>query len=129
VLLTGDISKRVEAEMLAPGAVPWLRKAVDFRLVLAPHHGSKTSSSAPWIDRVAPDWVIYTAGYRHRYGHPHPDVVARYQLANARPLNTACSGEIVVTLSKHGPKISELRHTVPFWIQGPGLTRDQCKIP
>ena len=129
VLLTGDISKRVEAEMLASGAVPWLRKAVDFRLVLAPHHGSKTSSSAPWIDRVAPDWVIYTAGYRHRYGHPHPDVVARYQLANARPLNTACSGEIVITLSKHGPKISELRHTVPFWIQGPGLTRDQCKIP
>ena len=129
VLLTGDISKRVEAEMLAPGAVPWLRKAMDFRLVLAPHHGSKTSSSAPWIDLVAPDWVIYTAGYRHRYGHPHPDVVARYQRAGARPLNTACSGEIVVTLSEDGPQISELRHTAPFWIQGPGLTRDQCKIP
>jgi competence protein ComEC len=129
VLLTGDISKRVEAEMLAPGAVPWLRKAVDFRLVLAPHHGSKTSSSAPWVNLVAPDWVIYTAGYRHRYGHPHPDVVARYRLAGARPLNTACSGEIVITLSEHGPQISELRHTAPFWIQGPGLTRDQCKIP
>lgn len=129
ILLTGDISRRVEAEMLAPGAVPWLRKEVDYRLVLAPHHGSKTSSSTPWIDVIAPDWVVYTAGYRHRYGHPHPDVVARYQLAGARPLNTACSGEIVITLSEDGPQISELRHSAPFWVQGPGLTRDQCKIP
>ncbi|MFO8141876.1 MAG: DNA internalization-related competence protein ComEC/Rec2 [Marinobacter sp.] len=124
--LTGDISHRVETEMLGSGGVAWFDQAVAHRMVLAPHHGSKTSSSRAWVEALSADRVLYTAGYRHRYGHPHPDVAGRYRAAGVPALNTACSGEIVITLGRDGPEISELRHSAPFWIGGPGLTRDQC---
>jgi competence protein ComEC len=43
-----------------------------------PHHGSKTSSSAAFIAAVAPRVALVQAGYRSRFGHPAPEVVARY---------------------------------------------------
>jgi len=127
--LTGDITRKQEAEMLGPYGVDWFDQTVEHRVVLAPHHGSKTSSSTSWVSALRADWVIYTAGYRHRFGHPHPDVARGYRTAGVPALNTACSGEIVITLGRDGPEISELRHSSPFWISGPGLTRDQCNTP
>ncbi|WP_372987364.1 DNA internalization-related competence protein ComEC/Rec2 [Marinobacter sp.] len=126
-ILPGDISEAVEAdflESLESGAHPSLH-----RVLLAPHHGSKTSSSAAWVKILEPDHVIYTAGYRHRYGHPHPDVVARYRQIGADALNTACSGGITFRATAGGLEVHEMRHDSPFWIGGAGLTRDQCKIP
>jgi competence protein ComEC len=52
-------------------------------VLLAPHHGSKTSSSAEFLQAVEPEWVLIQAGYRNRYGHPAADVVARYQALGA----------------------------------------------
>ncbi len=46
--------------------------------LLAPHHGSRTSSTAPFLDAVAPRMAVFQAAYRSRYGHPAPDVLARY---------------------------------------------------
>ena len=129
LVLTGDISRRVEAQMLDDPAAGWLSGFNGRRVLLAPHHGSKTSSSARWIQAASPDWVIYTAGYRHRFGHPHPDVVQRYVATGAVGLNTACSGQLTIAFRSTGPEIKEARQTAPFWIRGPGLTRDQCKIP
>ncbi len=129
LILTGDISRKVETEMLESPGSAWLVGFIGQRILIAPHHGSKTSSSRRWVQAASPDWVIYTAGYRHRFGHPHPDVVARYADAGAVALNTACSGQITITLTPGGPKMSEARQTAPFWIGGPGLTRDQCKLP
>lgn len=129
VLLTGDISQNVEAEMLADPFARWFRKPAGQRIVVAPHHGSKTSSSATWVAALQPDQVIYTAGYRHRYGHPHPQVTERYRLAGANALNTACSGQIVIAMTPAGPDIQETRLAASFWISGEGLVRDQCKIP
>ena len=129
LLLTGDIGHDVEAEMLAEPKPEWLSLFSGQRILIAPHHGSKTSSSMQWVRAVMPNWVIYTAGYRHRYGHPHPDVANRYRQVGALPLNTACSGQISVRFEDDGPKITEAKHRKPFWIGGPGLTRDQCKIP
>ena len=129
IWLTGDITHRVERQMLARAVHQWLPAKDGRRIVLAPHHGSKTSSSAPWIRALRPDWVIYTAGYQHRYGHPHPDVTRRYRQAGARALNTACSGAISMVFSENGPEIREQQHFAPFWIRGAGLARDQCRIP
>lgn len=126
-ILPGDITESVEPaflESLDAGAA-----RPRHRIVIAPHHGSKTSSSRTWVDALEPDFVIYTAGYRHRYGHPHPDVVARYDKVGAVALNTACSGGITLKSTPGGPAIHEMRHHSPFWIGGKGLTRDQCKIP
>ncbi|SNC67940.1 competence protein ComEC [Marinobacter sp. es.048] len=128
-LLPGDITQPIEAQYLA-----YLAAREDFqepvtRVLVAPHHGSKTSSSEAWVRALRPDQVIYTAGYRHRYGHPHPTVTARYAGVGAVPLNTACSGSIVMTIEDNQLALKEMRHGASFWIGGPGLARDQCKIP
>ncbi|HLV77488.1 MAG TPA: DNA internalization-related competence protein ComEC/Rec2 [Marinobacter sp.] len=129
IWLTGDISRRIEEWMLGSAGPGWAGEESGFRIVLAPHHGSKTSSSPRWVAALAPDAVIYTAGYRHRFGHPHPEVTARYRQIGAQALNTACSGQISITLGVDGPVMAETRHVAPFWIAGDGLARDQCKIP
>ncbi|MBC7182915.1 MAG: MBL fold metallo-hydrolase, partial [Marinobacter sp.] len=124
-IFPGDITGRVEAGYLAHlGAGNESR-----RVVIAPHHGSKTSSSEQWVRSLAPDRVIYTAGYRHRYGHPHSSVTARYRRSGAAQLNTACSGSILMTLVDNRLAVKEMRGEAPFWISGAGLARDQCKIP
>jgi competence protein ComEC len=48
-------------------------------VLLVPHHGSKTSSSAAFLDAVAPRFAIAQSGYRNRFGHPAPTVLVRYQ--------------------------------------------------
>ncbi|EGI75906.1 ComEC/Rec2 family competence protein, partial [Hylemonella gracilis] len=75
-LLVGDIEKVQEARLAAQAAQEpgWL--AAD--LLLVPHHGSKTSSSDVFLDAVAPRIALVQAGYRNRYGHPAPEVMARY---------------------------------------------------
>ncbi|KMQ74711.1 DNA internalization-related competence protein ComEC/Rec2 [Marinobacter subterrani] len=125
-ILPGDITGRVEAAYLAADTdLP----DADRRVVIAPHHGSRTSSSEAWVQGLDPDWVLYTAGYRHRYGHPHPVVTARYRRAGAVQLNTACSGSVLMTIADNRLVVKEMRDEAPFWISGPGLARDQCKIP
>jgi competence protein ComEC len=72
-LLTGDIEAPQEAA-LAARAGPALRSDI----LLVPHHGSRTSSSEPFLAAVHPRIAVIQVGYRSRYGHPAPEVVARY---------------------------------------------------
>ncbi|MFC6684840.1 DNA internalization-related competence protein ComEC/Rec2 [Marinobacter koreensis] len=127
-ILPGDITTSAEARFLEARAE---KRASDplVRIVLAPHHGSKSSSSARWVRTLAPDYVIYSAGYHHHFGHPHPSVVQRYREVGADALNTACSGAITMTAGPRGLFIREAVDESPFWIGGAGLARDQCKIP
>jgi competence protein ComEC len=78
-LLAGDIERAQEAALLQRlsqvGGLERLRSTV----LLAPHHGSKTSSSAEFLAAVQPAVVLVQAGYRNRYGHPAPEVMARYR--------------------------------------------------
>ena len=128
-LIPGDISRDTERQFLAQADGLGALARPDARIVLAPHHGSKTSSSPSWIEVLSPDLVIYSAGYRHRFGHPHPAVTRRYRDAGAQALSTACSGAIDMRATAQGLEISEARAGSPFWIGGAGLTRDDCKIP
>ena len=73
VLLAGDI-ERAQEERLASSA-----EGIQADLLLAPHHGSKTSSSAEFLDAVAPGLVVIQAGYRNRFGHPAEVVLQRYR--------------------------------------------------
>jgi competence protein ComEC len=47
-------------------------------VLIVPHHGSRTSSTAAFLDAVRPRVAVFQAGYRNRFGHPAPDVMARY---------------------------------------------------
>jgi competence protein ComEC len=77
VLLTGDVPARQEQQILerAAGAGRDLAAA----LLIAPHHGSHSSSSAAFISATAPRWVSMQLGYRNHFGHPHAEVVQRYR--------------------------------------------------
>ncbi|MBS0291126.1 MAG: DNA internalization-related competence protein ComEC/Rec2 [Proteobacteria bacterium] len=72
-LLVGDIERAQEQALVDAGAP----LAAD--LLLVPHHGSKTSSSPAFVDSVQPRLALVQAGYRNRFGHPAPEVVARYE--------------------------------------------------
>jgi competence protein ComEC len=74
-LLAGDIEQPQEARLVAGVAATPLQSDV----LLVPHHGSKTSSSAGFLDAVAPRVAIVQSGYRNRFGHPTPAVLARLQ--------------------------------------------------
>jgi competence protein ComEC len=72
VLLAGDIERPQEAALVQAGT------GLQADVLLVPHHGSKTSSSAAFLDQVHPSIAFVQAGYRNRFGHPAPPVVARY---------------------------------------------------
>ncbi|MFM9914286.1 MAG: DNA internalization-related competence protein ComEC/Rec2 [Rhizobacter sp.] len=73
-LLTGDIEREQEIRLLRER-----RDALPSDVLLVPHHGSKTSSSAAFLDAVAPRVAIFQSGHLNRYGHPAADVLARYR--------------------------------------------------
>ncbi|MDQ6989145.1 MAG: DNA internalization-related competence protein ComEC/Rec2 [Mariprofundaceae bacterium] len=81
LLLPGDMQKQVERQITAD-----LRP---FEVLLMPHHGSKTSSTAAFVQAVRPEVVIAQTGYRNHYGFPKAEVVARYLAVDSEILNTA----------------------------------------
>lgn len=93
VLLTGDIPAAIEHTLVTAQG-----KRLNSTLLIAPHHGSKTSSSDRFLDAVAPQWVAISAGYHNRYGHPHHDVVARYQKRGFSVLRTDLEGAITLDM-------------------------------
>ena len=74
LLLTGDIEREQEVALVASQG-DRLRSDV----LIVPHHGSKTSSSAAFLDAVQPRIAVFQAGYRNRFGHPAAEVLARYR--------------------------------------------------
>ncbi|MBU3546919.1 DNA internalization-related competence protein ComEC/Rec2 [Polynucleobacter sp. MWH-Jannik1A5] len=78
--LTGDVEKQGEAEITERLDDAMLQEIGDRELIfMAPHHGSKTSSSLALLRRLNPDQAFAQNGYRNRYGHPHADITARYR--------------------------------------------------
>lgn len=73
-LLTGDIERAQETALVTAR-----REALASDVLIAPHHGSKTSSSPAFVDAVHPRTAVFQAGYRNRFGHPAPEVLARYR--------------------------------------------------
>jgi competence protein ComEC len=116
LLLTGDITSKVEpavAAALGDGPSP---------VLLVPHHGSKTSSDADFIDAVDPPFAIVSAGWRNRFGHPKPEVMARYAEAGVPVLNTADSGAIGVDFPVASPARVSGRwrlHDPRYWREQP----------
>ena len=88
ILLSGDIEKEAEQALLRDYQLQPLT------LMTAPHHGSKTSSSQAFVEQLKPQHIVFSAGFRHPYGHPHSTVVNRYREAGSQLWNTAQHGAI-----------------------------------
>lgn len=87
VLLPGDVERLREMRLLAH---PLLQTPVD--VMIAPHHGSGTSSSRSWVRQLSPKQVVYSSGYRNRYGHPQAGVQQRYRQVGSTALLTSRDG-------------------------------------
>ena len=98
LLLPADTEAQSEREMLARDA-PALRAEI----LIAPHHGSRTSSTADFVAAVQPSVVVFTVGYRNRFHHPRPAVVQRYREINAQLLQSDVDGAIEITVPGNGP--------------------------
>ncbi|PMU93621.1 MULTISPECIES: DNA internalization-related competence protein ComEC/Rec2 [unclassified Pseudomonas] len=108
LLLTGDIDRAAEQAFLASTlAVPtdWLQ---------APHHGSRSSSSWPFLQRLAPKSVLISRGRGNAFGHPHPQVVERYQALGAQVYDSAEQGAVRLRLGAFAPPIVA-RSQRRFW--------------
>jgi competence protein ComEC len=97
VLLTGDIEAPSE-KFLVERASAQLRADV----VVAPHHGSLTSSTPEFISAVAPRDVLFPVGYRNRFGFPKPAVAQRYRDAAGRMYDSATHGAITFRVTREG---------------------------
>ncbi|MEW7847133.1 DNA internalization-related competence protein ComEC/Rec2 [Massilia aurea] len=98
ILLAGDIEAAQEAALLRTDA-----KRLRADVLLAPHHGSGTSSSAAFLSAVGPQLGIFQVGHRNRYRHPQKAVYARYGAMGIARLRTDERG--AVTLS-FGPGVA-----------------------
>ena len=104
ILLPADIEKAGEQSLLRR-----MHDQLRATILVAPHHGSRTSSSAEFIDAVQPGYVVFPVGYRNRYRHPHAAVRERYRERGVRQFDSANSGAIEFVLSAGGVDVSEFR--------------------
>jgi competence protein ComEC len=113
VLLPADIERGSEADLLRARLA-----ALHADVLVAPHHGSATSSSPAFLAQVAPSVVVIPVGYRNRFGHPKPEVVARYQALGARVLRSDADGAIALRFSADGLSASGYRAQYRRYWQG-----------
>ena len=90
VLLPGDLEAQQEALVLERYS-----DQLPSTVLLAPHHGSKTSSTEAFLHAVAPQYAVFQAGYRNRFGHPREDVLERYRKTNISILRSDSAGAVV----------------------------------
>jgi len=121
LLLTGDIDREAERALLATplGApVDWLQ---------APHHGSRSSSSWPFLQRLAPKAVLISRGRSNAFGHPHPQVLERYQAVGSTIYDSAEHGALRLQLGTFQPPVAA-RSQRRFWRERPpqnSVTKDR----
>lgn len=89
VLIAADVEKKVEKRLVSEYG-----DQLKADVLIVPHHGSKTSSTVPFIERVQPKYALVSAGYMSRFKHPADLVVERYQKIGAKVINTAGKGAI-----------------------------------
>jgi competence protein ComEC len=103
VLFSGDVESAGETELCGRDRAGLLGKVgLHADLLKVPHHGSRTSSSAEFLDAVAPSIAIISDGVNNRFGFPHAEVLERYQARPIRMLRTDQSGAITIRIGPSG---------------------------
>jgi competence protein ComEC len=108
VLLTADIEQRSERELLS--SVPEKLRA---QVLVVPHHGSGTSSSAAFLAQVKPQIALIAVGYRNRFRHPKEEVLDRYREIGSRIYRTDHDGALLVNVAADG-RVAVSRYRVLY---------------
>lgn len=110
VLLTGDIEKSAEKRLIKQAY------SLSADVLIAPHHGSNTSSTQAFINKVRPTQVIFAAGFNNRWRFPKAPVVARYQTMTEQLFQTGKAGQVTVKIRNNRLQLLQYRqHIAPFW--------------
>lgn len=96
LLITGDVGRGVERRLVAQVPAP-------LDLLVAGHHGSRTSSGPQLVQSLAPAHVIFSAGRDNAFGHPHDEVVRRFRHQRSCLWNTALDGAITMHIAQQAP--------------------------
>ncbi len=111
-LLTADIEQQAEEELI--------ERAADIKadVMVVPHHGSKTSSTQELIEAVNPKTVIFTVGYRNRFGHPKAEVVERYKEHHSEMFRSDENGALLLRFNQSGVEKTPWRQKdLRYWRQ------------
>lgn len=110
LLLTGDVSARAEHSVAASGGWPVST------VVVAPHHGSRSSSSDALVAAVAARHVVFSSGYGNAFGHPVATVVQRWRDAGAQIWRTDLQGAVSMRVASTGVQLaSEDAERPRYW--------------
>jgi competence protein ComEC len=112
VLLTGDIDTQAERALLDAG------RALRADWLLAPHHGSRSSSSMVFLQAVQPRAVLFSRGQHNAFGHPHPMIIARYRALGIALHDNVEEGALRIRLGAFEP-IWPMRAQRRFWRDTP----------
>ncbi len=112
-LLTGDMERPMETRALADGL------PLQADVLKVGHHGSKTSSSQPFLDTVSPSFALISAGFENSFGHPHRDVIERLASRHSAILRTDSDGLITVRTDGNRISLDTMRwHGESAWWRG-----------
>ncbi|MEH6609917.1 MAG: DNA internalization-related competence protein ComEC/Rec2 [Halioglobus sp.] len=103
LLLPGDVEASREKQLLA-----YWGATLDSDVLLAGHHGSRTSSTYGWLKYITPDTVVFSYGYANRFGHPHATILARTRVMGAKTHSTASDGAVILTFRPDGTVSGQL---------------------
>jgi competence protein ComEC len=98
VLLPGDIETAAETLLATTHGT-----GLAAEILVAPHHGHRNLSTPEFLDAVRPRYVLFSTGYRNRFGYPRPETVARYQATGATLLNGSDEGALTFRLEPGQP--------------------------
>jgi competence protein ComEC len=127
VLLTGDIEKEAEKTILEYALQPNIHAAhgdvilenneLKSDVLIAPHHGSKTSSTVEFVQAVGAKQIIFTVGYLNRFKHPKPLIEKRFEESGATIYRSDYHGALLLDFTRTKPiKIEAWRQTQPrYW--------------
>ncbi|CAA0091697.1 ComE operon protein 3 [BD1-7 clade bacterium] len=121
IMLPGDIERDAELALLKTP------QALNSWMMISPHHGSNSSSTAAFLDAIDPEYVIISSGFLNRYRHPHTEVIERYSQRQIHWLNTADVGRVTVSFSAQGePSVRAARvDRRRFWHGSDQITKPE----
>lgn len=103
IILTGDIEKDTEQAIVNSGLLD------SAHILKVAHHGSKTSTTETFLNKVRPEIGLISVGKNNRYRHPSPEVIARLERLGTRVFRTDLEGEIRVRFDGAGFRVESER--------------------